>query len=556
MANLVPVDDLPSNLVPASDLPENIGGKKETTGFWSRLLQGEKDPFLGGGQLASELPTSKAMMTANPLLALTSKLGQAGFDIGLKATGNKSAKESINQDIANTKKNYVAPEGVDWARAIGNIVNPMSAINPETSGLGLGGRVGANALIGGGYSALQPVDTSKGNYFDEKGGQVGSGLAFGAALPLATGALGKILNPNLIKSDAVRKLEAEGINPTIGQILGGGWNRAEEKLQSLPIVGDMITNARNKTLQQFQDAAYNRALNPIGEKLPEGLTGRDAIAHVQSTLSDKYESVLNDIGAIKPDSLFTKQMDELKKMVQSMKLPPDEEAKFMHSISGLSTKDALTSDAFKRIESNLSSNASTLGRGNVFEQSIAPAVAQAKANLQDLLRRQAGDKAGELANVNKAWANFKVVQNAASKLGADSGQFNTSQLLNAVKTMNKSKDKSQFAAGNALMQDLAENAKNILGNKVPNSGTMDRAAMVHLLSRLGLGAGTAKLGMMFSPTALAGTAGLAGLYTQTGQKALKAALYNRPDIARQAAAALSGYEPRIAQAYGLLNSQE
>jgi hypothetical protein len=556
MANLVPIDDLPSNLVPASDLPENIGGKKETTGFWSRLLQGEKDPFLGGGQLASELPTSKAMMTANPLLALTNKLGQAGFDIGLKATGNKTAKEAIKEDIANTKKNYVAPEGVDWARAIGNIVNPMSAINPETSGLGLGGRVGANALIGGGYSALQPVDTSKGNYFDEKGSQVGSGLAFGAALPLATGALGKILNPNLIKSDAVRKLEAEGINPTIGQTLGGGWNRAEEKLQSLPIIGDMIANARGAAGQQFQEAAFNRALTPIGEKLPSGLTGREAIAHIQNTLSDKYESVLNDIGAIKPDSLFTKQMTELKQMVQAMKLPPEEEAKFMHSISGLSTKDAFTSDAFKRIESSLSSNASTLGRGNVFEQSIASAVSQAKANLQDLLRRQAGNKAGELSNVNKAWANFKVVQNASGKLGAEGGEFNPAQLLNAVKTMNKSKDKSQFSAGSALMQDLADRAKTVLGNKVPNSGTMDRAAMQALLKRGVLDIGTGAGLYALSPASLLGTAGLAGLYTQTGQKAIKSALYNRPDIARKAAAALSGYEPRIAQAYGLLNSQE
>ena len=54
--------------------------------------------------------------------------------------------------------------------------------------------------------------------------------------------------------------------------------------------------------------------------------------------------------------------------------------------------------------------------------------------------------------------------------------------------MDRSKDKSKFAKGDALMQDLSESAKTALGNKVPDSGTPYRSMVAALAASGGAGA--------------------------------------------------------------------
>ena len=82
----------------------------------------------------------------------------------------------------------------------------------------------------------------------------------------------------------VRALMAEGVTPTIGQILGGGYKRFEEGLTSIPVIGDYIKSAQGRAVEQLSTAAFNRALKPIGSSLPSGTTGREAVQFV----SDKF----------------------------------------------------------------------------------------------------------------------------------------------------------------------------------------------------------------------------------------------------------------------------
>jgi len=62
------------------------------------------------------------------------------------------------------------------------------------------------------------------------------------------------------------------------------------------------------------------------------------------------------------------------------------------------------------------------------------------------------------------------------------GPNELAQLQNAVKALDRSRDKAQFAGGTALMQDLSEAGKNVLSNKVPNSGTPERVAAMAALN--------------------------------------------------------------------------
>lgn len=217
-------------------------------------------------------------------------------------------------------------------------------------------------------------------------------------------------------------------------------------------------------------------------------------------------------------------------MVNKLVMPKAEKAKFASALNdvkqSIDGNGVITSDAFKQLESSLGQDAQKLSSStNIYEGKVAPAVKQLQAELRDMLKRQAGDKADELKAVNAGWANFKRVQNAAGKIGADEGKFNPAQLQSAVRVMDKSKDKAAFARGNALMQDLGDAGKTVLGSKVPNSGTTDRLLY-------GGGAATVAAGMV-NPYYGAALLGGASLYTQPAQKLFNMLITKRPDSAAQ-----------------------
>jgi hypothetical protein len=149
-------------------------------------------------------------------------------------------------------------------------------------------------------------------------------------------------------------------------------------------------------------------------------------------------------------------------------------------------------------------------------------------------------QAAELKAINTGYANFKRVQRAAAGLGAEDGIFSPAQLQSAVKAGDRSKDKSKFARGEALMQDLSEPGKAVLGNKVPDSGTPYRT-----LAALGLGgAGAGYAGV--DPTTIGGAALIPLAFTRPGKNALAALLARRPDSAEPVANALRRLAPYAA----------
>ncbi|RKX23092.1 MAG: hypothetical protein DRP45_10855, partial [Candidatus Zixiibacteriota bacterium] len=64
-----------------------------------------------------------------------------------------------------------------------------------------------------------------------------SGLFAGGGTGLANAA-GAVIAPRL--SAGAKYLKDKGVNTTVGEKLGGGWKAAEEKLMSVPVVGDAI----------------------------------------------------------------------------------------------------------------------------------------------------------------------------------------------------------------------------------------------------------------------------------------------------------------------------
>jgi len=487
-----------------------------------RVLKGIRDPIDAGAQLLTKaLPEGYLDEADRKLYEATG--GVLGAPAGAMSMISDAEKEY------QARREAGGESGIDAYRIAGNVVSPanLAIASKIPAGATLGKQVLSGVGAGGVFGALTPTTGEPENFAEEKAMQVGLGAATGGLVPVAAQGIARAVMPKAAENANLQLLRQEGVQPTIGQTLGGRWNALEEKAMSIPIMGDMISLARGKAAAGVQTAAFNRALAPIGDKLPKGLKGRDAVVYTADKLSQKYDDVLNKIGAITPDEQFTKNVDELTAMVDKLKVPKAEKAKFALALDdvrgAIDENGVLTSEAYKTLESSLGQDFRKLASSqSVTESRIAPAVKQLQNNLKDMLKRQAGSNADELQKTNEAWANFKRVQGAAGKGGAIEGEFTPAQLAQAVRAADKSKDKARYSEGNALMQDLSDAARAVVGDKVPNSGTIDR--LLPIAGGLGTG--------FISPTIPAGLVAGGAAYTQPVQNALVNFVSKRPEFAK------------------------
>lgn len=515
-----------------------------------RFWQGLKDPVEGGAQLLTHaLPDGvvKAGSRANNWLAdkglPVARIPEGGMDELVQQNettyqARRRASEPKNVTSLVTGK---APEpGVDWMRMAGNVASPVSiALGGVGSAATLPGRIALGAATGATSNALNPVIS--GDYWSSKGKQVATGAAFGGGASAIGSGLARVVSPKASTNPAVQKLMDEGITPTPGQISGGVAKRTEEGLASVPIVGTFIRNAQGRAAEDLNRAAANRALKPVGAKLPEGVTGSDAVEFVQNELGKQYDAILPKL-TVQTDKQFAGELAKLSQMVKSGSIDPkyaNAFDRFMRDnvISKFKGRNAITGQTMKDIESDLGQKAARLAQSQDPDARLmADALKEVQSNLRGLVERSNPQSADALKAVNTGYANFKRLQRASSSVAAEDGMFNAAQLHSAVKALDKSKDKAAFARGDALMQDLSAPAKKVLGGRLPDSGTTERALTV---------------GMFLDPRAYATALAAPVLYSQPGQKLLAGLLAKRPDGAEAVAQSLREAAPRL----GLLGGQ-
>ena len=512
-----------------------------------KVLKGARDPIDAGAQVLTHILPESVVNAGNKLnnfiadkTGLVGRLPEGGVD------------QQVNEQEAEyqARREAGGETGFDGYRLAGNIVSPanLAIASKVPVAAGAASRLVTGAGSGAVASAASTPVVGEGqdNFVTEKIKQAAVGAIGGAAGQGIANGIARVVSPKASTNAELALLRSEGVRPTVGQTLGGRWNAAEEKLSSFPLVGDMIRKARGKADTQFETAAYNRVLKPIGLRMPANVKGRDAVNTAESFLKNKYDKVLNDIGAVTPDRQFSTEAGELKGMVDNLNMPQSYKDKFAFLLdevkSTLDKNGVMTSEGYKRLESSLGAKVKKLGSSqDMYDDTIAQAAAQLRDNLKGMLERQAGSHAKELHKTNAAWANFKRVQGAAGTVGAEDGSFNAAQLQSSVRALDKSKDKAAFARGNAQMQDLSEAGKSVLGNKVPNSFTTDRA----LLATAAGGAG-----YWIDPT-VAATMGAGALaYTPAVQKALTASLASRPQSAAKLAQLIRENGHYIAPASG------
>lgn len=378
-----------------------------------------------------------------------------------------------------------------------------------------------STVLGGGGAALRAANMGG------RTAQVANALTRGGELTspinMLTRPAAAMVSPTV--DPGVRALMAEGITPTTGQILGGGYKRFEEGLTSIPVIGDYIKSAQARAVEGLNRAAINRSLTPIGEALPPDVIGRDAIQFAKDKLGEKYDNLLPKL-TVQADPTWLGQIGSLKQMVQRAAMK-DETKNFINKtiddnvLNRFQGQNAVTGETLKNIQTNLNNDISRFGKSTVPDDIlVSQALKEVRSNLLDLIRRSNPQNAAELKAIDTGYANFKRVEKAAGLIGAEEGIFSPAQLQSAVKASDRSKDKSQFATGEALMQDLSETGKTVLGNKLPDSGTPYRSLAALIASGGAAGAGY--------PAIAAGMLAGPALYSAPGQRLAAAALTARP----------------------------
>jgi len=395
------------------------------------------------------------------------------------------------------------------AGATGSVVGNIAASLPAALIPGANTMLGS-AVIGGGLGAIQPVVGDESRAQNALiGGAVG-----GAAVPVL-GAASGVLAPQINK--AANMLKGEGVTTTIGQTLGGAIKTAEDKATSIPILGDMILKRRKEGYEQFNEAAINRSLSPVGEKLPKDMEPHQAVAYARKTLSDKYDSLLEKMGG-KVDPELQAEVDTLFSMMDA--LPADKQKYFgkvvEREINGrMSEAGTMSGQTLKDIESALGDELKSFKNSTGFDAKLGDAIGELRNSFRGMIARQNPEYATSLQNINKGYANFKIVQNAAGKIGSDQGLFTPAQLENAVRMKDITKDKRAYSEGSALMQDLSGAGKSTLPSNIPDSGTAGRFFAGHPIAGTLSAIGGAIPSLAYTKPGMAFTKGLMGYRPQS-----------------------------------------
>lgn len=494
-----------------------------------KIGKGLRDPVDGGAQLLTKVLPDGIVNAGNRFNNwLADKTGLVG----------RLPEGGVDQQVRETEAEYQArraaggESGFDGYRMLGNVANPANlaaaARLPQLATMG--GRIALGSGFGGASAAFSPV--GEGDFWNEKGKQVATGAIAGGVTPAVVGGAARIISPNASRNPNLALLKDEGVRPTVGQTLGGRWNSLEEKLQSIPMLGDAISNARARSLTDFNKAAINRASGKVGATVDD--VGQEGARKAGDAIGSAYDDALSQIKGVRFDGQFNRDIVQLRGMAQS--LVPAMRDKFNKTYTDIvagrmSRNGAMLPETFKNVDSELGKLASKYSKSSVAsEQELGDAVLQLQNLVKQQMIRSNPKVAEKLAAADEGWANLVRIEGAAKAGKNAEGVFTPGQLNQAIQTADDSVRKRAVSRGTALMQDLGNAGQQVLGNRVPNSFTTDRA----LIATGALG-GSYLLDPMLAGGLMTGAAA----YSAPVQRLLSAAASARPQAAEPIAKALN-----------------
>jgi len=423
------------------------------------------------------------------------------------------------------------------ASLAGTIAGGALAAGGAELGLGAAGlsagraALAGDALYGAAYGAGSTEDGSR--LLGAAAGGVG-GLAGGiGGRALARGAGGLLTG---VQNADVRGLRAAGVPLTAGQALGGTAKGIEDRLSGIPVVGDMVNARRLEGMQGFNRAAFDEALAPIGANTG-GVTGEAGIDAAQAATRQGYDTALNGVSVARDPQFTAEYASAINQGAQVPRVGPEFEAYARANLDPLTAQpqfDGATVQDF--IQQTRGADFGSDAMGNLVGRSVTGA----EDAMRGLVNRQAPDVMPALGRADQAYRQTQVLKDAVNRARngtrvGETGTFAPSQLSDAAAANAKKFGNSQGTTRQPFF-NLSRAGQAVLPNSVPDSGTAGRAVVAGLLGGGALGTGG---GYAAGDTGTGAGAGLGAAAllaaggSKAGQRALVAALMDRPQVAVQ-----------------------
>lgn len=489
--------------------------------------------------LRSSIFPSMAMGARQVIDAGAQLAARAANAAGIAPQSEVARVEDVNRKaLEQYKANF--DQGGGFGQAIGRGVGQaltLAPFMPAGAAQSALGAIAQGAGAGAAAGAASPVyDVPEGGSFlSEKAKQAGASAALGGGLSGVGRLAAGVIMPKL--QEGARALLDKGVRLTPGQAKGGMVAGLEERAAGFPIVGDVINNARRQSVADFNRVIYRKALEPFGK---EGRTvadaakvGHEGIAKVGDFLSSQYDDALARSTPAQVDDAFRAAVGKIHTMVpKSMR---DDFADIVNAAVEVTPANTITPSVMKAAESELGRRAAGFrSSGSENERQMGRALAQVQSELRDLMAKYNPETARQIQAANAGWRTLAQLETAGSRLGSKEGVVTPATFLNAVKQSDKTVRDRAFARGDAFNQAFAEDAKRVLPQTVPDSGTAGR--MAELLALLNP-VTAAKTGAVALPAM--------ALYAPGSSAAFRALLTQRPQGAEQAAEMLRATAPYL-----------
>lgn len=450
----------------ATEQPQQDGtaldGIVQAVGDFGMGVQEGLDKVWNNAARAGEWAVDK-MGLGDEYRAVSSSLGFAP-DVAAAEAGQRAVKDS---------RPYT---GSGAGQFVGEMIGTLPTAPLGILGGGaVSGALLTNARDAGGIAA----DAGIGAASSLVGDRLIRGAA-GLARPALNGTLETLVNAGIRVTPGQA---ARSSSTALGDVIGA----VEDKVMSLPVAGDIATARRAKGFAQFGRATVNRALEPIGAALPDGVDGRRAVAWAGDRLSDAYNDVLPRLSAT-GDQQFVDDLAGIHGEAGMME--PGRQRQFENILNGLGrywqNGVSLDGTALKEIETRIGERVRRAAMSTDADQrELGDRLGDVLAAVRDLAARQNPAEAETLSRINQGWKSLTQVERAA---GNSRGDITPAGYSQAVKMSSDTARRRGYARGEALNQDLADAASEVLPSQTPDSGTAGRLWQSNIL---GLGVGTA-----------------------------------------------------------------
>ena len=328
-----------------------------------------------------------------------------------------------------------------------------------------GGTIAKTAMTGAVMGAIQPTLEDENRAFNTLAG--GTTGALGQA---GVNAIGRIAQPIVkqltpVGEKAVQILKDAGVPLDAAQATGSKvLERAKAFLYDNP-----ITAGAQASFANAQKSAYNKAIAKTFGEDAEHITP-EVITAAKDRIGNVYDDVATRVN-IGIDKQFKNALNELND--DAMHTLKDSEHQIIQkNIDDILSKAEQNSGYLDAAQyKNLKKRLDRLSGSKDVD------VAGYARDLRDLLNKGLSDSAefyGNKADVallkqaNKEWGNMRKVEDVAD---FSTGEISPSKLYNSLKTKGK---RYSFYAEDPQLANLAAAGKNVLPEKLPNSGTTAR----------------------------------------------------------------------------------